>query len=98
MHGKKEEGAQEQGEQEKTGESSGCGRPTTDMEGTQQVGGGLGYVRVCAWTAGAREKAHTLQERAPCSQAGARGLRKSEFSRTCERERKDEKRWRRART
>ena len=42
MHGKKEEGAQEQGEQEKTGESSGCGRPTTDMEGTQQVGGGLG--------------------------------------------------------
>ena len=98
MHGKKEEGAQEQGEQEKTGESSGCGRPTTDMEGTQQVGGGLGYVRVCAWTAGAREKAHTLQERAPCSQAGAGGLRKSEFSRTCEREQKDEKRWRRART
>ena len=46
-------------------------------QGAQQVRGGLGYVRVCALTAGAREKAHTLQERAPCSQAGAGGLRKS---------------------
>ena len=55
-------------------------------------GGGLGYVRVCAWTAGAREKAHKLEERAPCSQAGAGGLRKSRFSRTCEREQKDETR------
>ena len=94
MHRKKDDGAQEQAEQaeqaeqEKTGASSGCGRPTTDMEGTQQVGGGLGYVRVCAWTAGAREKAHKLEERAPCSQAGAGGLRKSRFSRTCEREQK----------
>ena len=52
-------------------------------------GGGLGYVRVCAWTAGAREKAHKLEERAPCNQAGAGGLRKSRFSRTCEREQKD---------
>ena len=92
MHRKKDDGAEEQAEQEKTGASSGCGRPTTDMQGAQQVGGGLGYVRVCAWTAGAREKAHKLEERAPCSQAGAGGLRKSRFSRTCEREQKDETR------
>ena len=55
------------------------------MQGAQQVGGGLGYVRMCAWTAGAREKAHKLEERPPCNQGGAGGLRKSRFSRTCER-------------
>ena len=31
MHRKKDDGAEEQAEQEKTGASSGCGRPTTDM-------------------------------------------------------------------
>ena len=97
MHRKKDDGAEEQAEQEKTGASSGCGGPTTDMQGAQQVGGGLGYMSGCVPGQLAPERRPTSLRNDPLvtregqeasGNQGSQGLANDQ--------QKDKKRWRRA--